>query len=361
MPPVAPRLSPIQVSHRAAFLAKIASGEFAFEEVPTCLCGATESVQIATHDRFGIPVGVVGCPACGLLRTSPRLAAANLPAFYEADYHGLHFGIEQPTGATTLVRIGQGAAIWAFSRAYLGSTPSRHRLQVVDIGAGTGVVLRELEAAAKADGVDVESVGCEYSSAFATMARERGTEVRTGGLETLIGTGLQPDLVVMSHVLEHFPDPAADLARVKGLVQPTTLVYVEVPGVLTIDTKPQYDYELVKYLTLAHTYHFTLGTLVEAMERAGFAFVRGDEEVRALFRLADARAAESAISRPVDDPATRFARVLAYLSWLDRSARMRLRRFRLHARRGTRAAVRQLARRTIGKGGIRAIKRLLRR
>lgn len=355
-------LTSIQKAYRSTLLGKLADGEFAFEDVPTCLCGSTGGVVLAHQDRFGIPIGVLGCADCGLLRTSPRLAADDLPAFYESDYHGLHFGTKRPSPATSLFRKGQGAAIWAFVSRDLRSRKPPDRLRVVEIGAGTGSVLRELAAAAAADGVEVESVGCEYSSAYASAAGELGTEIRAGGIETLVDTGLTPDLVIMSHVLEHFPNPLRDLQLVMSLAHPQTLIYVEVPGLLTIHTKPHYDYQFGPYLTLAHTYHFTLATLVDAMQRAGFQLVRGDEEVRSLFRLASRTGPVSSadVAQAFTPASARLSQLQSYLRWLDRSPRMVLRRAVLRAQRYRSFVAARAVRRILGERGYSAIRRLLR-
>jgi SAM-dependent methyltransferase len=356
------KLSPTQARQRKALLAKLATGEFAYEEVPTCPCGVTGGVVVADHDRFGIPIGVLACPSCGLLRTSPRLAADDLPAFYESDYHGLHFGLIEPTASTSLFRAGQGARIWAYLSAARGHGLG-DRLSVVEIGAGSGTVLRELMAAARADGVACNGVGCEYSSVFAAAGRALGTEIHAGGIETLLEIGLHPDVVIMSHVLEHFADPTRDLELVKTLVGPTTLVYVEVPGLLTIHHKPQYDYQFSRYLTLAHTFHFTLATLVDVMARAGFSLVSGDEEVRALFMTDETapllRGGDGA--EITNLPGARLARLTSYLRWLEASPRMRVRRAALRAQRGANALARHVARRVLGERAVRGLRRMLRR
>jgi SAM-dependent methyltransferase len=266
-------LTTIQSRARSRLMGKVADGTYRLENVVICLCGGVDSQALASHDRFGIPVGVVLCTDCGLARTSPRLGAADLGAFYEHDYHGLHFGIEEPDPSTALFRRGQGVAIHALLAAEL--PPGR--LRVADVGAGTGQVLREF---ADAHG-DVDGVGCEYSTAFVAAGRRAGTDMRQGGPEVL---GSPFDVVILSHVVEHFPDPIADLAAVRALGHERTLFYVEVPGLLTIDRKPEYAYSLAQYLTLAHTYHFTRSTLAATMARAGFVEVLGDETVRAVYR-----------------------------------------------------------------------------
>lgn len=310
------RLSAIQRDYRDVVLNKLASGAYHMELVRTCLCGETKALAIAEKDRFGIPVGIVACSSCGLVRTSPRLAADDLLAFYNDDYHGLHMGIPDPTPTTDLFRAGQGLRIYDYLRGYL---PPGF-LRVAEVGCGTGQVLRDLARAAAADGRQVTVVGCEYAKRYVAAGRLVGTDVREGGPREMLDAA-PVDLVILSHVLEHFADVSEDLSVIRQLGHEGTLVYVEVPGFLSVHRKREYSYDLLHYLTLAHTYHFSLGTLTDTMFRAGFSFVEGSEEVRSVFRLERAEWA----GRSLPDEG-RLELLVQYIHWLEGSRRLRLRR-----------------------------------
>jgi len=345
-PPVQ-HLNAVQSTFRARFLEKLRAGEYWLEDVDVCLCGDETSRRIADSDRFGIPVGVVVCSACGLARTSPRLAADCLPAFYEHDYHGLHMGQPRPDASIALFRRGQGSAIFARVADLLPRS-----LRVAEVGCGTGQVLREFEAAARAAGHPVSAIGCEYASAYVHAGRAAGSDIRIGGASALV-TESPFDLVILSHVVEHFADVAAELYWIWRLVAPDGLVYVEVPGILTIHHKPEYDFEFRRYFTLAHTYHFSLATLADAMGSGGFELLRGDEEARAVFQRTMSPVAPSNLHGNGE--------VLRYLAWLESSPTVRLRRLVLRSRRRATSAARTALGRALGPSAYRVVRGVARR
>jgi SAM-dependent methyltransferase len=323
------RLSPVQHRFRDAFLAKISTGEFEYERAERCLCGSTGGIELAAHDRFGIPVGTVLCESCGLCRSDPRLAKRDLPSFYNEIYHGLHQGVAEPDPSTALFRAGQGAAIHSYVQDLLPDGD----LRVAEVGCGTGIVLREFQEAAVDRGVAL--VGCEYSEAYVAAGIASGTDIRLGGPEVLRAAA-PFDLVILSHVVEHFPDPVEALISIRALGHRDTLYYVEVPGVMTIHRKAEYGYRFERYLTLAHTFDFTRATLTATMARAGFSLLRADERVRSVFRAGE-------VGIPADDPST-AVEILDYLRWLDASLHMRM----VRARRGARLLIGRTLRRVVG-------------
>ncbi len=349
--PAAPaaRLNAVQLRFRDQLLEKLADGQYHLEAASRCPCGAPGGELVASADRFGVPIGVVLCQICGLLRTTPRLAAGDLPAFYEQEYHGLHMGIERPSATTALFRRGQGETVYRFLRPYLPSG----QLHVAEIGAGAGSVLREFAEASRADGIATTLSGCEYAAEFVEVGRRLGIDMRQGGIGALRGID-QPHVLILSHVVEHFADLGDELSAIRGLVGDKTLVYVEVPGIYAIHRKPEYEFEFAQYLTLAHTFHFVLGTLREAMARAGFRYVTGDEEARTVFQAGR-------------DPSVlpgreaRAVMISGYLEWLRADRLLKVRRAVLRGRRTTRRAARTAVRAMAGERGMRVVRGLLRR
>jgi SAM-dependent methyltransferase len=148
-------------------------------------------------------------------------ASENPAAFYTAGYsldreEGIKMGRWRELGARTK------AAHARTLSARAGFTPRR----VVEIGCGDGSLLVALAQAWPQATFD----GFEISPPAIEIARERGMP-RVGRLETYDGARVPAadrayDLAVLSHVLEHVPDPAP---LVREAARVADRVLIEVP------------------------------------------------------------------------------------------------------------------------------------
>jgi hypothetical protein len=109
--------------------------------------------------------------------------------------------------------------------------------------------------------------------------------------------------VILSHVLEHVPDPVGFLGEVGQRLSDKGLVYAEVPGVLCLGQG--YRGDILRYLTIAHLHHFTQRYLTALFASVGLELREGTETVCALYQS----------SRHTTPPAMEdeYARVARYL------------------------------------------------
>ena len=87
--------------------------------------------------------------------------------------------------------------------------------------------------------------------------------------------------MILSHVLEHLPDPKQSLYETSNLLTDAGYLYIELPGIFYIHRAYK---DTLRFLQNAHLYHFTLRTLSSLLADAGYRLVKGDEQIRALFR-----------------------------------------------------------------------------
>jgi SAM-dependent methyltransferase len=262
----AKKLNAVQRSARDRVLQRYLTSVYAVEDVP-CVCGFSQGVSLVERDRYGLPTPSVLCVRCGVVRTTPTMIPESLALFYEEDYRPLYDGAEVAPDTFFAEQVNRGRGVYEFAR------PQGTFRRVADIGCGAGGTLLAFREAGGA------VFGCDLGGTFLELGREHGLDLRHGSHETLVDAA-PFDLVVLSHVIEHIPDPYAFLIDVKSLLTPTTgMIYVEVPGLREIG---RYGDPLA-YFQNAHLYNFDLGTLSRLFRSAGYDLVAGNEHVRALF------------------------------------------------------------------------------
>jgi 2-polyprenyl-3-methyl-5-hydroxy-6-metoxy-1,4-benzoquinol methylase len=173
------------------------------------------------------------------------MTQGSLNLFYAEDYDALYRGRKKSDLRTFSFQYKRGKRIINFIKKY-DSVFSFDRKLVLDVGCGTGGVLAAFkDAGAQVIGFDL-GADLEYGVKVHRLCLNRGTI--EGYHETQ-----KPDIIIYSHVMEHLPFPQEELKRIKKVCHEKTLVYIEVPGVLSMH-KSEGDFML--YLQNAHLYTF---------------------------------------------------------------------------------------------------------
>ncbi|HEX6708142.1 MAG TPA: class I SAM-dependent methyltransferase [Albitalea sp.] len=173
---------------------------------------------------------VYGCERCAFGFVHPRPTPAQTSSFYELDAYytqgASHMVATPPPGWLSRLRMNLA---WRADRSESlidvmeqGLAPNS---AVVDVGCGTGMLLRQLaERGHHATGVERDT--------SAVSLRHHKVRVLEGSAEAL-PAALAPascDALVFSHVLEHLVDPIAAVRRASALLKPGGLLFCEVPN-----------------------------------------------------------------------------------------------------------------------------------
>ena len=165
---------------------------------------------------------VIECGRCGFRHVVPLPSPSDLERVYREEY----YTTDKPCFIT---RAREDLRWWelVYSDRY-DSFEARlplDRRRILDVGAGPGFFL------AHGQQRGWRGLGLEPSTAAAAHARTLGLEVRPEFLDQRIAPELGTfDVVHLSEVLEHLPDPAHLLALAHGLLAPGGPVCVVVPN-----------------------------------------------------------------------------------------------------------------------------------
>ena len=104
--------------------------------------------------------------------------------------------------------------------------------RMLDLGCGDGTVLW----LAREDGWQVH--GVELFPEHATLVHESlGFEVDVSDITAYQGVKEAWDCVVLTHVLEHLPDPVGALIKIRGLLKPGGVGVLEFPNIDALDAR----------------------------------------------------------------------------------------------------------------------------
>lgn len=147
--------------------------------------------------------------------------------------------------------------------AYLvGSLPRDKNVRIIDYGCGFGQVLNAIHGLgyANAIGVDIEPRALQH-------CKDSGLEVRdAANADDLKSLEATADVIIMSHVLEHFPKHEAipRLKQIKSYLKPGGCLIVMVPNAQS-NTGCYWAYEDFTHETL-----FTSGSLAFVLRASGY-------------------------------------------------------------------------------------------
>ena len=219
-------------------------------------CGEDSSREVLkADDAFSL----VECGNCGLVATLPPVPASEIGRYYPASYYGdnnrrFNALLE---GFIPFFRDRRAHAIEKF-------VP---RGRILDVGCGRVI----LPALLRERGW--EAHGLEFSETAARHARD---ELR---LPIFVGDFLESpyadssfDAIVLSHVLEHVPDPVATIRKARQVLRPGGLLVIAVPNFESLQAR--FTGRHWFHLDVPrHYHHFRLAVLRRLLVSHGFSIL----------------------------------------------------------------------------------------
>lgn len=231
------------------------------ETVKFCpLCGGQYSRLFSRQKFRGREVIYRVCQYCGLVYQSPRMSEVEMADFYQAEYRRFYQGDENPIAKDFATQTARAESLLSFIWPNIMAVS-----RCLDIGCSTGLILQYFKGR-----YGCQLVGIEPGDAYRNYASQQGLKVYAT-LDELENAGEERfDLINMSHVLEHLPDPVAYLVHLQtALLDPAGWLLLEVPNLYAHDS-----------FEIAHLVSFSSHTLVQTLEKAGFEIVKLEKHGR---------------------------------------------------------------------------------
>lgn len=215
-------------------------------------CGAETIVVLQAADKHQIFLtsanemfvltGVCGCEKCGLAFLNPRMGQQKVFEYYAKQSRLPRETIEARSPFMVLmdIQIDEITKCKTFEPG----------MRVLEVGCAEGFFLHRLEERL---GVRLDLYGVELSEKYLEQAKKllpKATILETP-LEQTEFAEVKFDLIVLRHVLEHLGSPIACLQKIRSILAPKGLVYIEVPD--SSKTSPSvsrfYHHEHLLYFT----------------------------------------------------------------------------------------------------------------
>ena len=252
-------------------------GELKLEPVTNCFCNSSNFEVLSRYDRYGLPFGTQICRDCGLISQTINIAEASMEKFYDKIYWLLMYGTEDDIEYST-----QLAGMDKFIPFICDDMNfNKKKIKILEIGVGEGNRIRAL-ADNLQNRYDLELYGNDYSTDALKKANSKGIKIIQGSMDQCLDIG-PADILILSHIFEHFVDLNVSLDLIDKLTHDNSIVYVEVPGIIDLENKPEYMYDYQDFTVLAHIHNFSLATLSNVFRTKGFQLKKGDEYIRAIF------------------------------------------------------------------------------
>ena len=236
---------------------------------PLCDFEPKHQVQLLNNDRYKMGLLTVICSNCSMVFTNPRPTELSLRNFYHNDYRNFYFTYPDPSTvefANSFIAknaIKRAEEIFLKLREYF----PKGELTVLDVGCGEGALLSRIRKSYQTANL----FGFEPSPNYASHAgKVSDATVIVGGLDEFAAACATErfDIITISHVLEHILDPVDLLKRLKNLLKPGGVIYIEVPNIMST------EWNGVGMFHIAHVIQFTPKTITFAVNLAGLSVLR---------------------------------------------------------------------------------------
>lgn len=223
-------------------------------ELKECLCGSRQNKKLFDYDRYLLKNRIVTCKNCGLIFTNPMLKKTFLRNFYQSDIYRKLYNHKLNENIDNIFLEEGDNSINALNFLEKFILPKKN-LNIIEIGSGHHSNLVNFKQLGNLYAID-------YSEESKKKAEKIGIRFEQGGVEALKKLDIKFDIIILSHVIEHFQDFSNDMLEIRKFSSENSLFYIEVPS---MDLKYNLD-----QLQNAHNFYFTKNSFLYHLSKLGF-------------------------------------------------------------------------------------------
>lgn len=260
--------------------------EYEWEET-SCICKdlnknfTKNDIIIGKYDRYSLDFETVMCQSCGHIRAKNYPKDKYLQDFYSNHYRKLmHKDIIDKENYTSIIF---NSDIEASTRRHdfifknLDIKLNDKELFILDFGGGSGGNLANLKNKGKL-------LLYDYDTQFYEIAKKHDIDIFQGSISELKQNYPKPDLIILSHVVEHWPNFAEMMKNIKTLSSYETNIYIEVPSSTSLNNGRR-NYDLFGDFQFPHYSYFFTDNLINYLEILGFEIISFNNQSQILVKI----------------------------------------------------------------------------
>lgn len=240
-------------------------------EKTICLCGGKKDKVLSRIDRNFVKFTTVICVECGLIRAKKYYCKNNVVDFYKNYYRKLYSDEFKNPKQFYYHQYKSSFYRANLIKKYL---PKKFiNKKILDVGGGAGGFLHHFKKNNKLYLID-------YYKPYLSYAKSKGVNTSNKDLNNI---KFKPDLIVLSHVMEHWNNFRRDIKKlIKIQKKNKTLNYIEFPGVDSLKLGRRQG-DILGDIHVPHIYYFTSYVFENIMNRYGFKSIYIDSEIKSIF------------------------------------------------------------------------------
>lgn len=251
------------------FIKNVVNNYELYETHCECNIVPDNDILLLEKDRHNYSCDIVICKNCGIIRQKKYFLDDDLSKIYNNDYRKYFEGkIDKKLFFNNQYLSSLDA--WKIIEQYCDL--KRKKLKICDLGGGAGGFLKKHSNYHDCYLVD-------FDKSFFNIAKNNNINSILGDSRNIIEKGLKFDLIILSHVVEHFNSLKNEFLSIEKICKPGSVIFIEVPGVDSIKKGRRYG-EFLGDVQIFHKYYFTSYTLSNFLQNFNFKVAYSDSVAR---------------------------------------------------------------------------------